>query len=303
MTNLDCRFYEAEFPEAGDLVMVVIKHVTDMGVYVHLLEYNNVEGMVLFSELTSRRIRSIPKVARLERKEVCAVLRVDKKGYIDLSKKRANPPEEVSQCEIRYNKAKIVHGIMRHVAQVTNSDLLELNQEITWKLYKIFGHAYDAFKLAIVDPEKVFKGIKMEDRVREILMQNIKRKLTPRPLKIRAEIEIKCYTYEGIDAIKEALRKGEELGKERGVPIEITLVAPPHFVMTTTTAYKDVGINILNEAIDSIHELIESKGGEFSVKIPPRSISETDEQDLADLMGKLEEENKDIGDDEISGDD
>ena len=42
------------------------------------LEYDNVEGMILLSELSRRRIRSIQKLIRIGRNEVVVVLRVDK---------------------------------------------------------------------------------------------------------------------------------------------------------------------------------------------------------------------------------
>jgi len=54
-----------------------------MGAYVKLLEYDNIDGMILLSELSRRRIRSIQKLIRVGRNEVVVVLRVDKeKGRI-----------------------------------------------------------------------------------------------------------------------------------------------------------------------------------------------------------------------------
>jgi translation initiation factor 2 subunit 1 len=49
-----------------------------LGAYVKLLEYNDTEGMILLSELSRRRIRSIQKLIRVGRNEVVVVLRVDK---------------------------------------------------------------------------------------------------------------------------------------------------------------------------------------------------------------------------------
>jgi translation initiation factor 2 subunit 1 len=49
-----------------------------MGAYVKLLEYDNIDGMILLSELSRRRIRSIQKLIRVGRDEVVVVLRVDK---------------------------------------------------------------------------------------------------------------------------------------------------------------------------------------------------------------------------------
>jgi translation initiation factor 2 subunit 1 len=79
-----------------------------MGAYVQLLEYNNIEGMVLLSELSRRRIRSINKLIKVGRDEVVMCIRVDKdKGYIDLSKRRVSA-EEIVKAEDRFNKAKMV---------------------------------------------------------------------------------------------------------------------------------------------------------------------------------------------------
>jgi translation initiation factor 2 alpha subunit (eIF-2alpha) len=38
---------------------------------------------------------------------------------------------------------------MRHVAEKTNVPLEELYTNIGWPLYRKYGHAYDAFKIAI----------------------------------------------------------------------------------------------------------------------------------------------------------
>ena len=42
---LNCRFYSQKFPEVDDVVMVNVRSIAEMGAYVHLLEYNNIEGM------------------------------------------------------------------------------------------------------------------------------------------------------------------------------------------------------------------------------------------------------------------
>ena len=110
--KLQCRFYENKYPEVEDLVMVQVKQIADMGAYVHLLEYQDVEGMILLSELSRRRIRSIQKLIRVGRREVVVVLRVDKeKGYIDLSKRRVST-EEIEKCEEKFNKAKAVSAVL-----------------------------------------------------------------------------------------------------------------------------------------------------------------------------------------------
>ena len=62
------------------------------------------------------------------------------------------------------------------------------------------------------------------------LTSTIARRLTPQPIKLRADTEPTCYTPAGIDAIKNALRAGEKESNET-VPIKAKLVAPPLYVL------------------------------------------------------------------------
>ena len=120
--TMNCRMYANQFPEIDDVVMVQVRSIAEMGAYVCLLEYNNIEGMILLSELSRRRIRSVNKLIRVGKQEVCMVLRVDKeKGYIDLSKRRVSA-EDVAKCDERFNKSKAVHSIMRHISEVKAVD-------------------------------------------------------------------------------------------------------------------------------------------------------------------------------------
>jgi len=295
--NLDCRFYEQQYPDLESLVVVTVRHIADMGAYVSLLEYNNIEGMILLSELSRRRIRSINKLIRVGRNEIVMVLRVDKeKGYIDLSKRRVSP-EDVAACEDRYSKAKAVHGVLRHLAEKRKLYLQDLYEQVGWPLYKKYGHAYDAFKLALADDsistEDPFECVELPVDMKEELKASIRRRLAPQPIKIRSDIEVSCYTYEGIDAIRAALFAGMALSTEN-TQIKIKLIAPPIYVLSTMTLEKDAGILLLNKAIDVIRSTITDKGGKMDVKMEPRAVSLREETELQAMMDRLALENEEI---------
>lgn len=306
--NLDCRFYEAKYPEIESLVMVNVRTIADMGAYVSLLEYNNIEGLILLSELSRRRIRSINKLIRVGRNEVAMVLRVDKdKGYIDLSKRRVSP-EDVAACEDRFNKAKAVHGVLRHLAERRKYYLEDLYERIAWPLYGKYGHAYDAFKIALAEEsgggggdgaaaEDAFSSLDVPPDVVDELKLYIRRRLAPQPIKIRADVEVSCFTYEGIDAIREALFAGIAVGTENS-PIKIRLIAPPIYVLSTMTLEKDAGIALLTKAIDVIHEKVGAKGGKMDVKMAPKAVSLKEETELQAMMERLEMENREVEGDE-----
>jgi len=331
------RYYEQRYPEVDELVMVQVRQIAEMGAYVKLLEYDNIEGMILLSELSRRRIRSIQKLIRVGRNEVVVVLRVDKeKGYIDLSKRRVSP-EDITKCEERYMKSKTVASIMRHVASRLPSfdaeeaekgaegkedikkdgqdDAVEelaipagsseeerletLYEQIGWPLGKKYGHPYDAFKLSLTEPETVFSMLAqpVPAPTYTLLMNTIARRLTPQPIKLRADIELTCYTPAGIDAIKKALRAGEKASSE-AVPIKAKLVAPPLYVLSTNATDKYAAVERLERAIESIQSTIEDQGGALVVKMKPKAVSETEEQDLAQLMAKASRENAEVSGDE-----
>lgn len=297
LENNNCRMYENQFPEVDDFVLVQVKSVAEMGAYVELLEYNGIEGMILLSELSRRRIRSINKLIRVGRQEVVVVLRVDKeKGYIDLSKRRVSP-EDVARCDEKFNKSKTVHSILRHVSETLKIRLEDLYKQFGWDLYKRFGHAEDAFKLCLVEPDKVLAPYNLSSELKDSLLKNIARRLTPQAIKIRADLELSCFTYEGIDAIKAALRAGEGTSTD-DMQVKIKLVAPPLYVMMTTALDKETGINRLKQAIDNITNVIKSKQGDINVKTPPRAISQTDEKLLDSLMQELQKQNEQVAADD-----
>jgi translation initiation factor 2 subunit 1 len=77
--------------------------IAEMGAYVKLLEYDNIDGMILLSELSRRRIRSIQKLIRVGRNEVVVVLRVDKEKGRVLRMQRTSlyQTERLTRCGYR----------------------------------------------------------------------------------------------------------------------------------------------------------------------------------------------------------
>ncbi|CAL8100274.1 unnamed protein product [Calicophoron daubneyi] len=300
---LQCRFYENQYPEKDDVVMVIISSIQPMGSYVELLEYKNIGGMILHSELSRRRIRSINKLVRVGRTTVVMVIRVDsEKGYIDLSKRRVSA-EEVAKCQERFAKAKAVNQILRHTAEKlgyeTDEQLEELSRKTAWYFDKKLGKktaSYDIFK-RVVNTPSVLEECDIDEHTREVLISNIRHRLTPQAMKIRADFEVSCFTYEGIDAVRKALQAGLAMSSEE-LPIRIHLIAPPLYVLTAQTMEWSEGLEQLNRVLEAIKQSIESQGGTFKVQQAPRLVSEMDEAELRRHMAELEEANREVSGDE-----
>jgi len=306
--SISCRYYAEKFPEVDDVVMVNVQSIAEMGAYVRLLEYNNIEGMILLSELSRRRIRSINKLIRVGRDECVVVIRVDKeKGYIDLSKRRVSA-EEAKKCENRYSKAKCVYSILRHTVELLHQaghevDFEDLFERTAWKLDETYKRpeekckaSYDWFKKAVED-EDALAELNITDQEREMLMKNIKRRLTPQAMKIRADIQVSCFAYEGIDAVIRALKKGLECSTEEH-NIKINLIAPPTYVMTTQSLDRALGLDAVKHAMDEIERTIIDADGNFEVKMAPKVVTDFEDMELQKEMEKLA-----LASEEVDGDD
>ncbi|KAL6049117.1 Eukaryotic translation initiation factor 2 subunit alpha, variant 2 [Balamuthia mandrillaris] len=326
-----CRMYEEEYPEVDQLVMVRVNRISTIGAFVSLLEYGNKEGIILLSELSRRRMRSVNKHIRVGKQEVLQVLRVDKEkglslstfsinggegelggsshhalpacpplprcfltvffkktqrnktkttphftkmmkntkqGYIDLSKKNLKE-EDIAECTQKFMKSKTVHSIMAHVADTQEvpegaapKTMEELYAQLGWPLYRKYGHAYDAFKKAarcipipisisipipflllfssfvllvwfayclilqsgsflysVCSGEDIFEGLEVDEILKDTLLKAIQHRLGSQPVKVQADIQVTCFSYEGIDAIKPALRAGQECSSESPIKV------------------------------------------------------------------------------------
>jgi len=295
-----CRFHEAPFPEINDLVMVTVQRISEMGAYVVLDEYNGIEGMVMLSELSRRRIRSVNRLVRIGKKEVAQVLRVDRdKGYIDLSKRRVSP-EEAEAFEERFAQNRTVHSLLRHVAEKNDISLETLYQEVAWPLVRQHKTAYVALKLGLTEPERMWGGLpdfSLGESVRRDMQQGIIRRLTPQRLKLRADLEVVCFAYEGVEAVKRALAAGEAASPPE-IAVKARLVAPPLYVLTAQCSDKAKGLEVMNAVVEAIGKSILEAKGQMVVKLKPKAVNEQDEKALADLMKRSELENNEVAGDE-----
>ena len=57
--------------------------------------------------------------------------------------------------------------------------------------------------------------------MKEELKTIIERRLAAQSVKLRAVIELTCFTYDGIEAIKKALRTGLDMSTEQ-IPIQVS---------------------------------------------------------------------------------
>ena len=137
----------------------------------------------------------------------------------------------------------------------------------------------------------------LPEDVKGVLLANIKRRLTPQPIKIRADVDVSCYSYQGIDAVKNALREAKQFGSE-DFPMTISLIAPPQYTIQTISLEKKEGIDRCNKAVEAVRVSILAAGGRLAVKMEAKATTSRDEEELARHLAAVAAENTEVDGDE-----
>ena len=81
----------------------------------------------------------------------------------------------------------------------SDAELEDLYRKTAWHFEaktKKKGSSYDWFKQAVQDPA-ILDECGLDEETKKTLLENIQLKLTQQAVKIRADIEVSCFTYEG----------------------------------------------------------------------------------------------------------
>ena len=293
---MSCHMYPSAYPDAGDVVVIEIQSINQSVAYVTLPEYNDVEGMILLSNMSKKRA-PVLNLKRAGKLDYAVVLRVDAlQGYIDLSK-RAVLPGAIPPLEAKWKKSKLVHSIAKQVAGRAKLPLERVYQRYIWPLYDTHEHAHDAFVCATLN-EDIFDFIQEEDEIKQLFQDCIVRRLRSTMTKYSAVIELTCYEYNGVDIIKEAMRAGA--GETRGdMSATIRLIAPPNYLVTASSFDPQEAEQFVKHVYEVMKDTIERGGGNAIL----RYTSNEDAEDVhkRELANQLKKENAEQGEESNEG--
>ncbi|KAM0685711.1 hypothetical protein COBT_003075 [Conglomerata obtusa] len=272
-------FYPSRFPVAGEIVVIKITKITDLGVYVQLLEYNGIEGLIVVGELSKKKIKSVASLVKIGRIEVAMVLRVDnEKGYIDLSRKKVSMTD-YQTCIKRYNQNKLAHSVL--IVEAKNKD-------------KCVDTLYEEYFAKAGNSSLYNYFLKvLSNETQDEILDSVKKKYNLARYKVRADVEVTSHNV-GVEAVKNALMRGKNVDKR----IDVALIKTPIYSVMMTVGDKDEGINLINEAVSIIRNDIEESGGKFNMAGGVEVIGEKGNIDLLcdkidNLTYSSSEENED----------
>jgi translation initiation factor 2 subunit 1 len=244
------------FPELNELVLFKISSIDEIAVYGNLIEYKNISAMMIFAEVSARRIKSIYQHVKEGQEIVALVTQLDiERGYINLSRKQVTQ-EDKDTFMSEYSNRKKVNTILYKLSLQFNYDISNLYDKL-WLLLDEYECLFIAFK-SINKDKSILDKIELDENIKNELLINIE-KLCIIPLQnFSGEMRLHCFHPDGVELIKEVLNKGiNELNKR----LSVHYLAAPLYELRTMSYDSKSAEELFTNYVNIVNNCIKDKNG------------------------------------------
>lgn len=251
----ECRIKAEEYPEEGEIVIAKTVSTDDNVLNMKLVEYGGIPGLVLSSEVSKRRIRSMHQITKVGNTEICQVLKVDRaKGHIDLSLKSVGDKER-KECIENGTKNKLAYQIMLKASKLVHVPVELLYEKFGYAKSREYGFLHSYFVRAKEDA-----GVLSDNQYGDQLSRVIEEQFKPSSYKVRVDIDVTSPVH-GVESIKAAFRKALDECPD----LDIVLLRTPTYSITKVCDNKERAFQIVNRASETVREYIEGQRGTFAI--------------------------------------
>jgi translation initiation factor 2 subunit 1 len=255
-----------DWPEIGEFVIGTVISVAPHGAYVSLDEYDDKEGLIHISEISSSWVRNIRRHVHEGQKTVLQVLRVDpSKEHIDLSLRRVTGRERRERL-VEWKRLKRGITLLNSTAKSMGLSSEEAYEQIGIKLEDEFGSLYQALLEAVDKGEKALikKGIS-EDWAKA-LTETAKTKIKPPVVKIKGILKVSSNKSDGVDVLRKAFKKAVSSKGRKRAQIEIKVLGTPQYRIEVTSKDYKTAEKIMADAVKTATDILKTSGGELNFK-------------------------------------
>ncbi len=257
-----------EYPEVGEFVIGTVQSIFKQGAFITLDEYGNKKGMLHLSEISLKWVRNIRDYVREGQKVVLQVLSVNpERGHIDLSLRRVSDAQRKRKLQ-EVKQRQRADKLLKILADELKVSPDEVDNKIGKKLLKEFDSLYEGLE-AIAGDDKIVDRLSLNEKWKSALIDIVKKNIKPPFVYITGYVELRSYEPNGVNIIKESLKKIENYKTDSDFEIEVGYVSPPIYrVKVRSKDYKSAE-KLLRNAIEKGINYIEKNSGigEFHRKI------------------------------------
>lgn len=251
---------KAEYPEKNEIVLCTVKKITSNSIFVTLNEYNNLEGLIHISEIAPGRIRNIRDYVKENKKIVCMVLTSDPSRHlVDLSLRRVSLQQRMGK-EAAQKQKQIAERIFESIAKDLKVKGEDLYKQVGGLLVEKYGSLFGAFQNMSANGEKSLEGLKIDKKIAKKLVDTAQERIKKPQVSIESTLSIKNPSSDGVETIKEILKKAINHSKKNEYDIRLSYMGAPKFKMKINSSDFKSAEKILAE----ITELIEKESKKTS---------------------------------------
>lgn len=244
------KYYRRDLPNEDEYVFVKLKKVTKHNfAVVELLEYDNAEGMILFSEIHHRKI-NIEKLFK-NNIHICVVTNVDtEKNYVNLSYKKVLVEDRDFYGNARIELDKLIN-IFRDMQALhddhTHSKTHIIYEKIMWNIFddqiskkNLFANLGDIYKNILENPAQIFENIDIPNDYKIMCSENIKSRVRYTDMQGALYFDLLVLDTNAVDLIKKIMSADGNW--------EYECVSSPKYRITATSNDKDEMDKIMGHA-------------------------------------------------------
>ena len=254
----------SEWPEIGELVVATVKRIERHGAYVTLDEYDNKEGLLHISEISTSWVRNIRNHVRENQKTVLHIQRVDPaKNQIDLSLRRVTQDERRKKIE-DFKKNRKAETLMKQAAGALKISVEDLYKKSGVKMLEHYDSLYAALEASAKHGMDVLVEAGLTKKASKVLAKIAQEKIIIKGVTIQGTIEAVSMSSEGLTFIKETLLGMKKVGAELDASVKLySLGAPKYKVEVTADDYKQAE-QVLDKIIQHSDDAWSKHDGKFS---------------------------------------
>lgn len=251
-------------PSAGELVIGTVNKIFEYGAYLKLDEYNGIEAYLPWSEVSSKYVKDIHEVLKENQKVVVKVIRVDtRKNQIDVSLKRVTESEQRSKL-IEFKRMQKAEKMLEVMAQRLGKSLEDAYREVGWRLEDYFGDLMTAFEEIATRGEELLDEIDISEEWIPVIVDEVKKRIKPKSVKIRDIITLSTTASDGIDKIKEILESIAYHVKSLGnLSVRIYTIGAPRYAVEVSAEDYKTAEKALAEALNNARNTASKYGIEL----------------------------------------
>ena len=252
MASIQCNwngYYKNKTPKVGSIVFIKVNQKypiksTDIGIYVNMIEYDNLEALISITELTKYKV-NLQTIFKPEKVYACVVLN-EYKNKFDLSyiKVKKESKELLSEC---YEYLQRIVNIIKEydIKNIITSTMLDHCYHENKNVFK------EVYQNLLLNPELYIDDDKS--------LEEFKEHIIIKKLELYYNFQIEVFEDSSLNLLKEILNFINEEIKENNYDIQLYCKMSPIYSFRIKDFNRMLCVNLGDKLIEKIKEKYQHK--------------------------------------------